>query len=386
MRILVWSEAFWPTVGGVELFLAKLTHALVERGHHVHVVAAHSHLDLPDEETVAGVRIDRVRLFEALQSRRPEEHLRLRRRISNLVGAVRPHLLHLNLLGPGAALFDGVDRRATSRVVTIHAGLDALRSGGSDTLFGRTIGAADWVTACSRAALDRVVELVPAAAAVSSVIPYGIDVAPDSPALPGFNPPRLLCVGRLVAMKGFDVAIDALARLHRAGHSTVRLTIAGDGPERMALEARVRNAGLDASVDFVGWRSPAEVRALMLDASLVVMPSRTTGMDYTEGLGIVALEAAEAGRAVVASRAGGLPEAVVDGVTGMLVEPDDDEALAAAVGALLTDPRRAAAMGQAGRRRIWDLFRWDTCLRAYEELFMRVAEVRDLQHIGVNAL
>ncbi|MGE3843730.1 MAG: glycosyltransferase family 4 protein [Vicinamibacterales bacterium] len=385
MRILVWSEAFWPTVGGVEMFLTRLTQHVSQRGHLVHVVAAHSDLDLPDEDALAGIRVDRIRLFEALQSRRPEEHLRLRRRISSLVSGFRPDLLHLNLLGPGAALFDAVDRRTTSRVVTLHAGLDTLRSGGPDTLLGRTVAGADWITACSQAALDRVVQLSPAAAAISSVIPYGVNVTAEPPGSPHFDPPHLLCVGRLVTMKAFDVAIDALARVRLAGHSTACLTIAGDGPERAALEAQACNAGLDGCVHFVGWCSPDEVRARMLDASLVVMPSRASGVDYSEGLGIVALEAAEAGRAVVASRAGGLPEAVVDGVTGIIVQPDDSDALARAIGSLLADPARATALGAAGRRRIQSRFRWDTCLDAYVQLFIRLADGRTAQHIGVTA-
>lgn len=372
MRILVWSEAFWPTVGGVELFLAKLTQSLCEHGHHVQVIAAHGGLDLPDEDTFEGIHVDRVDLFRTLQARRPEDHLRLRRRVSGILTRFRPHLLHINLLGPGAMLFAGVDRRTTAKVVAVHAGLDTLRSAREDTVLGQTTGTADWLTACSRTALDCVLRLVPAVAPTSSVIPYGIDVSPSDPSEAIFDPPRLLCVGRLVMMKGFDVAIDAVARLRDSGWSTLRLTIAGDGPERQALEERSRAAGLAASVDFVGWRSPAEVQALMLDASLIVMPSRAAGVEYTEGLGIVALEAAAAGRAVVASRAGGIPDAVVDGLTGLLVAPDAAGSLADAIGELLADPDRAKAMGRAGRARVLEQFQWEGCLQAHQNLFMRL--------------
>jgi glycosyltransferase involved in cell wall biosynthesis len=162
------------------------------------------------------------------------------------------------------------------------------------------------------------------------------DLAGAAPAaLPG-APPRLLAMGRLHRNKGFDVAIRALALLPGA-----HLSIAGEGPERAALAALAREAGVAERVAFLGWRG--DVGALLAAADVFVCSSRH------EPLGNVVLEAWSAARPVVAAAAEGPRELIADGETGLLVPPDAPEALAAAIGALLADPGRAARLAAAGR-------------------------------------
>jgi glycogen(starch) synthase len=189
---------------------------------------------------------------------------------------------------------------------------------------------------------------------------------PPAPGPPPLDPPHLLGIGRLVPFKGFDVALQAfrrvLDRLPRA-----RLTLAGDGPERTALEHLAARLGVRDAVDFVGWVHPGRVQALMSAATLVLMPSRW------EGLPLVALEAQAAGRPVVASRAGGLPEVVVDGETGRLVPPDAPEALADAVLALLARPVELARMGHAARERAARVFDQVRCVDEYAALLEEVS-------------
>src|SRR5439155_15389379 len=124
-------------------------------------------------------------------------------------------------------------------------------------------------------------------------------------------------VGRLVPEKGFDVPIQA------AAHAGVALVLVGDGDERAALESLARARGAD--VRFTGSLPPDELARCYETARLVAVPSRR------EGFGMVAAEAAAAGRAVVASRVGGLTDIVQDGVTGRLVPPGDVAALADAL-------------------------------------------------------
>jgi len=162
------------------------------------------------------------------------------------------------------------------------------------------------------------------------------DLAGAAPAaLPG-APPRLLAMGRLHRNKGFDVAIRALALLPGA-----HLSIAGEGPERAALAALAREAGVAERVAFLGWRG--DVGALLAAADVFVCSSRH------EPLGNIVLEAWSAARPVVAAAAEGPRELIADGETGLLVPPDAPEALAAAIGALLADPARAARLAAAGR-------------------------------------
>ena len=154
------------------------------------------------------------------------------------------------------------------------------------------------------------------------------------PAPPGA--PRLLALGRLHRNKGFDVLLRALPLLPGA-----YLSLAGEGPERAALEALARGLGVADRVALLGWRE--DTGALLAGCDVFVCPSRH------EPLGNVVLEAWSAARPVVAAAAQGPREVVRDGETGLLVPPEAPEALAAAVAALVADPPRRAALAAAGR-------------------------------------
>ena len=143
------------------------------------------------------------------------------------------------------------------------------------------------------------------------------------------SPPELLVAARLVALKGVDVAIDALAHVATAG---ARLVIAGDGPERAALELRARRLG--ARVHFLGGVDTVTRDRLLRACSAVVIPSRVTPTGRTEGAPLIAVEALAAGVPVIASRVGGLGE--LSAVR--LVAPDDPRGLARAIDRTLAAP------------------------------------------------
>jgi glycogen(starch) synthase len=172
-----------------------------------------------------------------------------------------------------------------------------------------------------------------------------------------------------VREKGFDVALAAFAVIARR-RAGVHLTIAGDGPERAALQEQASALGIAAAVEFTGWVAPDAVPDLIAGAAVVAIPSRS------EGLPAVALEAAAMGRPVVAARVGGLPEVVLHGQTGLLVDVDS-EALAGAFTALLDDPETARQMGRAAWQRARDVFSRDRCIDAYDALYRRLAATRD---------
>lgn len=186
--------------------------------------------------------------------------------------------------------------------------------------------------------------LGPSSAPVAIISP-GIDVPEDDEVIVGGERPRdhIVFVGRLVPGKGVNVLVEAVAELVRGG-SRVRLTIAGDGPERERLEKLASSLGLEPS--FVGAIAPDAVSALLRQATVVAVPSVVD-----EGLGLVALEAMAQGALVVASAAGGLAETIVDGETGRLVPPGDVAALAAALRLTLDEAGSAAdqRMRTAGR-------------------------------------
>ena len=179
----------------------------------------------------------------------------------------------------------------------------------------------------------------------------------------GLEEPLLLALAALVRRKGLDVLIEALRRLAAEGPPP-RLWIAGEGPERGALEAQALRAGLGDRVRLLGRREDAA--DLLAACDVFVLPSRR------EGLGVAALEAMAAGRPVVASRVGGLAAAVLDGRTGLLVPPEDPAALAAAIATLLGDGALRSRLGAAGPARVEADFGAEGMVEAYEKLYREI--------------
>lgn len=210
----------------------------------------------------------------------------------------------------------------------------------------------DVVVAGSDAVRRFAVERLGAPPGRTRTIHCGLDLAPFTPRpLDRLRPVRrIVTVGRLVARKGHDVAIRALA-LARRELPELELWIVGDGPLRAELEAVARTCGVSECVRFTGAVWPTAT--LLAEADLFVFPSRH------EPQGLAPLEAFASGVPVIASRAGGIPEMVTDGETGVLVPPDDAAALADAIVRLARDPdtRAALAAAAATRARAFDIER-----------------------------
>jgi glycosyltransferase involved in cell wall biosynthesis len=188
----------------------------------------------------------------------------------------------------------------------------------------------------------------------------------------------VLFVGRLTPHKGVDVLIRALP-------PDARLTVIGSEghdsrpPERNYPEL-LRSLAIGRRVEFRGAVDDDELARRYRTAAVVVVPSveRTwygRRIAVSELLGLVALEAMASGTPVIASRVGGLPEIVEEGVTGYLVPPGDVPALRARITAVLAEPAGAARLGENGRRRVLSELTWDRCaercLAAYRELLER---------------
>jgi glycosyltransferase involved in cell wall biosynthesis len=180
---------------------------------------------------------------------------------------------------------------------------------------------------------------------------------------------RVGFAGRLIPGKGADVLIRAVARL-QAGARDVRAVVAGDGPERPRLIGLARELGVEGAVEFPGML--ADLRALWAGCDLAAFPSDT----FIDSFGMSALEAMACGKPVVGTRSGGVPELVVDGVTGALVPPGDVEALADAFDAYAGSRSRVAEHGAAGRARAAEHFSIEACANAYLELFAESARTR----------
>ena len=182
------------------------------------------------------------------------------------------------------------------------------------------------------------------------LIHSGIDVARFS-ACAGMPKPERLpiigCVAVLHERKGHRFLLEAVALLKARGIE-LRCLLAGDGPERQFLASMTQRLGLGNQVSFLGF--VADTPAFLEGIDIFVLPS------LYEGLGVAALEAMAAGKAVVASRIGGLTESIADGVTGSLTPPRDPAALSAAIARLIDDPGLARAMGQRAAAHVRDHF------------------------------
>ena len=203
------------------------------------------------------------------------------------------------------------------------------------------------------------------------VIPYTVAL-PPSPARtrPRGGTFRALFVGRLVERKGVHVLIDAVASLPRS--LDVQLVVCGDGPERPRLEALARERGVGDRVELAGRVSDERLRSEYAEADAFVLPAVVDARGDTEGLGVVLLEAMNSRVPVIASDAGGITDIVEHERTGLLVPPGDAAGLAAALRRLAEHPAEAAALGEAGYRRLAERFTWDAIVAKWIAIYERV--------------
>lgn len=358
-------------ISGSENHLLLLLPALRQRGFDVRLAMLHEHepgaLELAGRLEAAGVPVERI-AFSRWAG--PLAFGRLTRVVRRLRPAIlHTHLVHADFLGLPA----GRLARVPVLVSTKH-GFNPFRDGRAFAAADRAVGRlADLHVAISRGLARYLAEREGFDESRFEVVHYGIEPGDAPPPPPGV--PRLVIVGRLIEIKGHETLLRAVAELRRelAG---LTLEIVGDGPLDARLRAETARLGVGDAVTFRGRVAP--VAPAFERAEVVVVPS------FGEGFGMVALEAMERGRPVVASAVGGLPEIVEDGRTGQLVPPGDPAALAVALRELLGDPARAAAMGAAGRERALGEFSQERCTDRTEALY-RAALERSSAHARSSA-
>ncbi|QTS02584.1 glycosyltransferase family 4 protein [Rhodococcus qingshengii] len=246
-------------------------------------------------------------------------------------------------------------------VSTLHATEAGRHSGWISGRINRQVHSVEWWLAnesdslitCSASMQEEVTELYGPTLPPITVIRNGIDVTTWKfrERGPRSGPPKLLFVGRLEYEKGVQDAIAALPRIRRS-HPGTTLAIAGEGTQFTWLYQQARTHRVARAVDFLGNLDHTELLSWLHGADAIVLPSRY------EPFGIIALEAAAAGTPLITSTAGGLGEAVVDGVTGMSFQPGDIAGLTSAVREVLDDPAGAQERAVAARARLTSDFDW----------------------------
>lgn len=278
-------------------------------------------------------------------------------------------------------------------VSTIHATEAGRHSGWISGRVNRQVHSVEWwlandsdaVIACSTSMKDEVTTLFGVSESSVTVIRNGIDRSTwhFRRREPRSEPAKLLYVGRLEYEKGIQDAIAALPRIRRS-HPGTTLHIAGEGTQFAWLAGLARTHRVARAVSFLGNLDHTELLGWLHGADAIVLPSRY------EPFGIIALEAAAAGTPLVASTAGGLGEAIVDGVTGLSFEPGDVGGLAAAVRRVLDNADAAQERAVAARERLTVDFDWkhvaETTAQVYLEAKRKVRHPLARPHIVERAL
>lgn len=344
-------------ISGSEAHLLSLLPELRRRGWDVRMLMLHQHepgaWDFARALEARGVPLDDIPVRADVD---PVAFLRL---VGYLVRA-RPTILHTHLVhAEWYALLAGALAGVPVRFTTKH-GFNEFREAPYFGVADRAVASFAHVHIAISRGLARYLEDVEGFDRESfEIVHYGID--PDGEPRPyAGTTPRLLCVGRLIPIKGHIVLLRAFAEA-REQLPELQLDIAGRGQLEPALRALARELGIDDAVHFLGHVSP--IQSAIERSAVVVVPS------MGEGFGMVALEAMERARPVIAAEIGGLGELVRDGETGVLVPAGEAEPLRDAILRVAGDLELARAMGEAGRRRALSRFLQRFCTERTELLY-----------------
>jgi len=358
------TEDFPPLPGGIARLCWEVSDRLAMLGWRVTVIAPELG-EAPERVSNTHARIIRV------TGRRPLRDLKMALQLrplgtfdavicatwypDGLVALLSRVRAPVAIWAHGSELYDW-NRRGGRRLLT------GLRRRVRHRVFGR----ADVVFADSRFTRRLVKEFAPACQRIE-VIPLGTDPSVFRPDLKAEEVKRrlglsgekvILSVSRLAAHKGHETVMRAVRLL--SPRSALKYVIVGDGPRRQSLEVLSERLGIRRLVHFAGKVADEELPLYYSMADVFALCTEERRSEGgVEGFGLVFLEASASGLPVVATNAGGIPDAVVDGETGFLVPPGDSAAVATAVDRLLGDAELAAKMGAHGRQRVLDQFNWD---------------------------
>lgn len=371
---LLLTYDFPPMAGGIARWMAELARRYPPQSL---IVSTGQHRDAPDVDGTFPNRVDRLPI-SARRLRTLQGILLWSRRAAVLARGSRAEFIWCGNIKPAAYPAKWVmERVGVPYGILLHGGdlLILQHQVHQSALRRRTaralLGSAAVLVANSQWTRDRCVHLLgeldvePTPEQVR-VVPLGADPQAFRPGLDtaevrrryGLGQGRwLLSVARLTRHKGIDTALRSLALL--AGeYPDLRYAVVGAGEEREALAAQARELGLADRVRFLTEVPDRDLPRLYNLAEIYLGVSRLMEQ-RVEGFGISLAEASACGVPVVAGRTGGIPEAVRDGVTGVLVEAEQPEAVAAALRRLLDDPALRRRLGEAGRQAIESTYNWD---------------------------
>ncbi len=378
-------------MGGPALHVAYLSAGLAKRGYETTLVAGSL---APGEDSMAFVAdelgVDVVRIDELHREISPARDLVAAVRLARLIRKVRPHILHTHTakagaVGRAAALLAGNARPP----VVVHTFHGHVLRGYFDPVRARAFRQLERTLARSTTALvavspqvrDDLVELNVAPATQFAIVRLGIEldqrVSPASNGRAemrrvlgiGEQPFTVGWIGRMTGIKRTDDALLAFKSLRERGIDA-RLCLVGDGPDRDQVERRAHELGVMRETLFLGYQE--QVASFFAAFDVFILPSAN------EGTPVTAIEALAAGKPVVATRVGGIPDVVRDGEDGFLVAPGDVDALADRLAQLATDDKLRKRMGEAARSRVRERYSVERLVDDVDRLYRSLLEAEGL--------
>lgn len=370
MHIALSTHSFYPRKGGVETVLLNLSRSLSKEGHQVSIFVNHYPPSLPSREQINGVDVYRLPLSLGTECMR--DTLASLRNITFELGRLilflkkySPDILNVHFISLGHALLSTLAARFLKLpvVATAH-GSDLTYLPQKFQLYRfiarRVLQNAQVTTFSCDFIKDTSFQLFGKNKGVVQTIRNGVDISL-------FNNEEhygdyILAIGRIEFEKGFDYLLHAYKKLITIGR-TERLLIAGEGTQKDKYEKLVVNLNLQRMVCFLGCVEEYRITDLIKDCKFLVISS------LREGFPVVCLEAMATGKAIVATRVGGIPEIINDGVNGFLVEPKDPQALADVMLKLLRNDEICRQMGKNGRKLVEKQYTWKKITNRYLEVY-----------------
>ena len=372
LKIAILVHTFPPFLGGTEIATYNIARYLVKKGNKVDVITFGNNI-LPEEDVQDGIFIHRINITSGNKILRIYQRVN---KISRLLAEIKPDVIHVQMALSTACQAIIINKIILQRLLVVYGR-------GSDIYFAKTplrkfklrfiLKHADEVIALTN---DMKKEMQKVYNRAVAVIPNGIEIKPIQPTcrsrirnhLGIANDEKvIISVGVIRPVKGFEYLIRAM-NIIIAEMPDTKLVIIGEGPEKEALIKLSERMSLDESILFLGEIPNEKIPDYMSAADIFVLPS------LSESFGIVNLEAMSVGLPIVASNVGGVPELVVNGENGFLVEPGNITQIAEKVLYLLADAKLRETISQNNKSKAMS-YSWDRTVDLLEEVYRKHREV-----------
>jgi glycosyltransferase involved in cell wall biosynthesis len=381
MNIALFTSDFYPSKGGVQEVARQLAHEQQRRGDRPLIITNRWPKTLPQDEDYEGIPVRRYvfRVREPNFRQMGGALLYGPWTLHQICADLKKHkadVINIQCVSSNAHYAVKAARRLRLPLVaSLHGELSMDSSGLFEwshyarNMMHYLLDHADAITVCSQQALKEAETYRGKPLGDRARVIYsGVRLDDFKNVVPYEYPrPYILAIGRHASQKGFDVLLRAFAAVKDQGDQTHDLILAGDGEERAMLERLAAELNIADRVKFIGWTDRPTTLRLFTGCSFFVLPSRR------EAMGIVNLEAMASGKAIVATRVGGVGELVQDNVNGLFITPNDPSEMARAIARMIQDVDLRNRLGEAGKSMV-KRFDWGVSTEQFSQVYQAAAD------------